>query len=87
MSNDNSHVMHLNNADNNYKEVMEMEPRTDVVVKLTERDGNAFAVLGAVTKALRDAGYTEIAQQYFDEATSGDYDHLLQVVQTYVIVE
>ncbi|CAB4172006.1 hypothetical protein UFOVP1346_52 [uncultured Caudovirales phage] len=43
-------------------------------------DGNAFAILGRVKTALIKAGNSkEMASQYFEQATAGDYDHLLQV--------
>ena len=49
-----------------------------VFVPLVGQDGNAFAILGRVTRALRAAKVptTEI-DKYRKEATSGDYDHLL----------
>ena len=51
----------------------------NVKVKLVGHDGNAFAVLGKVAKALRDAGVPKGEVMAFQqEATSGDYDHLLQ---------
>ena len=51
----------------------------DITVTLTGQDGNAFAVLGRCREAARDAGLSdeEIAA-FMDEATAGDYDHLLQ---------
>jgi hypothetical protein len=64
------------------------DPRTNVKVKLIGQDGNAFYILGAVTKALRQAGYDkEFIQSFQDEATAGDYNHLLKTVTDYVIVE
>jgi hypothetical protein len=52
-----------------------MKPR----VKLIERDGNAFAILGACYRAAKKAGWTEEHwKQVHDEMASGDYDHLLQ---------
>ena len=62
-------------------------PKTELTVKLIGKDGNAFAIMGAVSKALKKAGYRDLASQYFDEATSGDYNHLLQVTMEYVNVE
>ena len=56
-------------------------------VKLTGRDGNAFAILGRVEKALRKAGYSgDETDQYLEEATSGDYNHLLRVTMDWVEV-
>ena len=60
---------------------------TDVVVKLVGTDGNAFAILGKVHNALVRAGHKDLAKQYMAEATSGDYDHLLQTSMKYVEVE
>ena len=44
-------------------------------------DGNAFAILGGVQKALRDGGCEpEEVRPFVDEATAGDYNHLLATV-------
>lgn len=58
-----------------------MEPQfPDIEVKLTGQDGNAFAVMGAVTKAMRKAHVPKAdIDQYMADAMSGDYDHLLRV--------
>lgn len=57
----------------------------DVVVPLVGEDGNAFAILGRVTRALQDAGVDEVQRKvYYDMATSGDYDHLLRVTMQWV---
>lgn len=41
-------------------------------------DGNAFMVLGAVSKSLRRAGNSpEVIAAYREQATAGDYEHLL----------
>lgn len=54
-------------------------------VKLIGEDGNAFAILGRVVKAMKSAGLSkEIQDAYFAEATSGDYDHLLQTTLKWV---
>jgi hypothetical protein len=59
----------------------------DVTVRLTGEDGNAFFILGKVQQALRRAGHGDAAQEFYTEATSGDYDHLLQTAMRYVDVE
>jgi len=42
-------------------------------VKLVGTDGNAFAIMGAVTSALRGAGYTnEEIHEYQAQCMSGD---------------
>ncbi len=56
-------------------------------VKLTNEDGNAFAILGRVSKALRDNGQLEKVKEFQLEATSGDYNHLLQTCFKYCEIE
>ena len=58
----------------------------DVTVELVGQDGNAFAILGAVSKALRRAGYRDAADDFQAEAMQGDYDHLLATCLRYVEV-
>jgi hypothetical protein len=53
-------------------------------LKLTGTNGNAFAILGAAAKAMRQAGIEpDVIHRMQDEATSGDYDHLLVTVMNY----
>lgn len=47
-------------------------------------DGNAFSVMGAVSKALKNAGRKDLADEYMKEAMSGDYDNLLRASMKYV---
>ncbi len=61
-----------------------MKPKTNVTVKLIGEDGDAFYILGKVERALTDAGYIEEAKNYMNEATSGDYNHLVLVTMEYV---
>ncbi len=58
----------------------------DVVVQLTGEDGNAFAILGTVRRALRQAGHGDDVDEFFAEATSGDYQHLLWTCMRWVTV-
>lgn len=58
----------------------------DVRVQLSGRDGNAFAILGAVSKALTRAGHGDAVKEFTDEATAGNYDHLLATAMRYVDV-
>ena len=60
--------------------------KTKVAVQLSGTDGNAFAVIGAVTKALKRGGHTDLVEKFTKEAMSGDYDHLLQTAMAYVEV-
>lgn len=62
-------------------------PLTDAVVELTGHDGNAFAILGRVRRAIMCSNHPELAEQFMQEATLGDYDHLLATCFMYVTVE
>jgi hypothetical protein len=60
----------------------------NVTVQLVGEDGNAFAILGIVQRAMRKAQIDATAiQAFMAEAMSGDYDHLLQTVMKTVEVE
>jgi hypothetical protein len=49
------------------------------------RHENAFATIGAASKALRKAGADkEYIDQYTEEAMSGDHDNLIAVTMQYV---
>lgn len=55
----------------------------NIEVELT--DGNVYAIIGAVTKALRRAKVSETEIAAFKaEATSGDYDHAIQTAMRWV---
>ncbi|MER2512553.1 MAG: hypothetical protein ABTQ25_09075 [Nitrosomonas ureae] len=62
-------------------------PRTNAVVELLGQDGNAFAILGRVRRAILRSNHPELVDQFVQEATSGDYDHLLATCFVYVTVE
>jgi hypothetical protein len=63
------------------------EPKEKPTVKLIDRDGNAFAIMGRVKKALIKAGADkEYVRKYQDKAMSGDYENLLCVTMDYVHV-
>ena len=60
----------------------------DVVVPLSGIDSNAFAILGTVRRALKSAGVDhDTITEFSDEATGGDYNHLLATVMRWVTVE
>lgn len=51
----------------------------DITVQLSNQDGNAFLILGYCQRAMKKAGLPKEEWLAFEhEATSGDYDHLLQ---------
>lgn len=57
----------------------------NITVSITTIDGNAFSIMGAVTKAMKRNGVPkEDIDAYFAEATSGNYDHLIQTSMRYV---
>lgn len=63
------------------------DPRRPTV-KLIGRDGNAYAVLGTVVRALKKAGYSpDEVKLYTAAATSGDYDNLLAITIEWVDVK
>jgi hypothetical protein len=58
------------------------------VCQLTGTDGNAFAIIANVDKALKRAGLRERAQEWRAAAfKSASYDALLQLAFEYVEVE
>ena len=64
-----------------------MKSITGAKVKLTGSDGNAFAIMGKAKEAMKKAGISnDVIKKYIEEATSGDYDHLLQTTMKYVEV-
>lgn len=65
-----------------------MEPKyPEINVELTDHDGNAFAILASVRKAMRRGKIAQEEQDAFlEEAKSGDYDHLLQTCMKWVNV-
>lgn len=58
----------------------------EVEVQLTGNDGNAFAIMGRVSRALKDAGHGDDVAAYTSESMSGDYANLLRVAAAYVTV-
>tara|TARA_R100000963_G_C4630747_1_gene95908 strand:+ start:950 stop:1174 length:225 start_codon:yes stop_codon:yes gene_type:complete len=58
------------------------------VLDLSNCDGNAYAIIGRASKAIRQTGATkEYIQQFRAEATSGDYDHVMATVERYCEVD
>jgi len=65
-----------------------MEPKfPHVEVELTGQDGNAFAIIGNVQKAMQKAGIDQKDILTFqEEAMDGNYDNLLQTAMRTVTV-
>jgi uncharacterized protein YfeS len=69
---------------------LKVKPKT---YKLSGHEGNAFAIMGTITKTLKDAGkqiglnrdqIKAIVDEYTNEAMSGDYENLLKISKQYV---
>lgn len=59
----------------------------EIEVQLSGNDGNAYAIMGAVQKALRRAEVPQHEiEQYLNQSMSGDYDNLLRVAMNWVKV-
>ena len=60
----------------------------EIQVRLVGENGDAFAIMGRVQKALKRGGVSsEDRTRFLDEAMSGDYDNLLRVVMQWVDVD
>jgi len=60
----------------------------EIIVQLTGEEGNAFAILGRVSRAMRQAGLNQAQiNEYTNEAMAGTYDDLLQATLKYVTVQ
>ena len=55
-------------------------------VQLAGLDGNAFSIISRVSKALREAGLGDQVKKFQSEATSGDYDHVIQTAMKFADV-
>jgi len=59
----------------------------NIEVELTDQDGNAFAIMGRVSSALRRNGVPQLEiDEYVKESMSGDYDNLLRTAVKWVAV-
>jgi hypothetical protein len=58
-----------------------------IKVRLSGSDGNAFAIMANVRRAMLDKGVSdEEISLFLKECKSGDYDHLLQTCTKWVDV-
>ncbi len=65
-----------------------MEDFTRPPVRMVGEDGNAFAVIGRVSKALKGAGYRDKAKEWQSAAMACEsYDALLGLVFDYADVD
>ena len=56
-------------------------------VKLRNEDGNAYAIMARVRRALIENDQADKVADFLKEATSSDYDHLLQTCFKYADIE
>jgi hypothetical protein len=67
---------------------MKMPKYPHIKVKLTGINGNAWNLLGVMSKAMKKAELPkEEISAFTDEATSGNYDKLLQTCMEWVDVQ
>ncbi|APD19317.1 hypothetical protein SEA_CEPENS_91 [Mycobacterium phage Cepens] len=60
----------------------------EVTVQLTGRDGNVFAIMGRVSDALRQAGYSNLVDEFVADVTdASSYSEALHRVMSWVEVE
>lgn len=60
----------------------------NIKAKLIGQDGNAYAIIGTVSKALRRGNVpSEEISTFVDEATSGDYNNVIVTAMKWVTVK
>ena len=57
--------------------------KTGLKVALIGADGNVFNLLGICRRALLRGGKMDLWDEFFKEATSGDYYHALAIMSEY----
>ena len=65
-----------------------MPKYSEITVRLSGEDGNAFNILGICLRAMRQTGLSqEERDAFYAEATSSNYDHLLTTCMKWFEVE
>lgn len=65
-----------------------MKRKPKPILDLTNSDGNAYMIIGRARRVAREAGWPDAEIEAFSkEASSGDYDHILQTCFKYFDVE
>ena len=57
--------------------------KTGIEVKIIGEDGNVFNLLGICRRALSRAHKLDMWDEFYKEATSGNYDHALATIAEY----
>ena len=69
-----------------YIEVMKVK-HPHINVPLVGEDGNAFSILGRVSRIMKRNGLRDEWDEFHAEATSGDYNNLLRTVMAWFAVD
>jgi hypothetical protein len=59
----------------------------NINIPLVGEDGNAFSILGRVSRIMKRNGLKDEVSAFHAEATSGDYDNLLRTVMAWFSVD
>lgn len=82
----NEHVsLWTSDSDDPLEEYEPYKPTVDI--ELRGENGNAFVIIEQVVEALQSDGRDNLAKDYMRRATSGDYEHLLEIISDYCTVE
>ena len=57
--------------------------KTNIEVKIIGADGNVYNLLGICRRALQKARRMDLWDEFYAEATSGDYNHALATMAEY----
>ena len=57
--------------------------KTDIKVKIIGADSNIFNLLGICRRTLQTAKRMDLWEEFYAEATSGDYNHALATIAEY----
>ena len=61
-------------------------PKTDIKVRIIGENGNIFNLFSICRRELSRAGKIELWDEFYKEATSGDYNHALATITDWFIV-
>lgn len=57
--------------------------KTNIKVPIIGANGNVFNLLAICQKTLQRAGKIELWDEFYKEATAGNYDHVLKTISDY----
>lgn len=62
----------------------QFEQKGKIMYTLVGVDGNAYAIMGYTSRALKETGHNDLCQEMVEKATSGDYNNLIRVCCEYI---